>query len=124
MTEELKPCPHCGTEPTEHAIEPHTHIAQFGEFRMPDHPGSHVIECGCGAGMIDDTRTAVVARWNRRAAPQPAQVAPVVRALTDEQIKALSVDCYDGGHTDPLVLFARAVLKAAGITAGDTDGAA
>lgn len=73
MTDELKPCPFCGGEPTEHAIEPHTHAMQFNDFKMPDHEGSHVIECACGAGFIDDTRDAVVARWNTRALAQPAQ---------------------------------------------------
>lgn len=70
MTDELKLCPFCGGEPTEHAIEPHSHAMTFGDFKMPDHEGSHVIECVCGAGLIDDTREAVVARWNTRALTQ------------------------------------------------------
>lgn len=70
MTDELKLCPFCGGEPTEHAIEPHSHAMTFGDFKMPDHEGSHVIECVCGAGLIDDTRKAVVARWNTRALTQ------------------------------------------------------
>jgi hypothetical protein len=70
----LLPCPHCGAEAGEYAIERHAHAIAIGDWKMPDHPGSHVIECGCGAGMIDNTRAAVVARWNRRAAlaAQPA----------------------------------------------------
>lgn len=35
---------------------------------MPDHPGSFTIECDpCGAGLIDDDKETVIARWNRRA---------------------------------------------------------
>lgn len=34
---------------------------------MPDHPGSCVIECGCGAGLLDDTEELVTNRWNTRA---------------------------------------------------------
>lgn len=65
---ELLPCPHCGKKPMDHAIEAHTHALTFAGAKMPDHGGSHVIECVCGAGMIDETREAVLSRWNRRAA--------------------------------------------------------
>jgi len=34
------------------------------------------------------------------------------RSLSEEEIKALSNDCYDGGHTNPMILFARAVEAA------------
>lgn len=70
MTEQDKDalrCPHCGEQPIDHAIESHIHALSLDGVKMPDHPGSHVIECVCGAGMIDDTREAVLARWNRRA---------------------------------------------------------
>lgn len=66
-TTKLKHCPFCGKAPTEKAIAPHSHYLRIGDFRMPDYPGSHVIECACGAGLIDDTRDAVVERWNTRA---------------------------------------------------------
>ena len=46
-----------------------------------------------------------------------APVAQPLTPLTDEQIKALSNSCYDGGHTDPLILFARAIECAHGIGA-------
>lgn len=46
--------------------------------------------------------------WN--AAQQPA-----LQPLTDEQILALSNDCYDGGLTTPIILFARAIERAHGI---------
>lgn len=49
-------CPFCGQQPTEYAIEPHTHVLQFAGGKMPDHQGSHVIECACGCGMIEATR--------------------------------------------------------------------
>lgn len=62
----LLPCPFCGQQPTEYAIEPHTHVLQFAGGKMPDHQGSHVIECACGCGMIEATREAVAAVWNRR----------------------------------------------------------
>ncbi|WP_119154185.1 Lar family restriction alleviation protein [Caldimonas tepidiphila] len=69
---QLLPCPHCGAEPLIHDIQPHAHSFNFGGWKMPDHPGSTVIECGCGAGMIDESRERVLERWNRRAAaPQP-----------------------------------------------------
>jgi len=32
--------------------------------------------------------------------------------LSEEEIKALSNDCYDGGHTNPMILFARAIEAA------------
>lgn len=63
----LLPCPFCGQQPTEYAIEPHTHVLQFAGGKMPDHQGSHVIECACGCGMIEATRDAVIARWSLRA---------------------------------------------------------
>jgi hypothetical protein len=65
---ELRECPFCGAEPFDHAIGPHTHSPFLKSLGIPDHGGSHVVECGCGAGFVDDTREAVVARWNRRAA--------------------------------------------------------
>jgi hypothetical protein len=37
------------------------------------------------------------------------------RSLSEEEIKALSNDCYDGGHTNPMILFARAIEAAHGI---------
>lgn len=72
-TTTLLPCPFCGQQPTEYAIEPHTHALQFAGGKMPDHQGSHVIECACGCGMIEATREAVSARWNRRPTGLPAQ---------------------------------------------------
>jgi len=65
---ELKPCPFCGHAPLLTEIPPHKHHLQIGDFRMPDHPGSFTIECGCGCGLIDETQAAVVKRWNTRAA--------------------------------------------------------
>lgn len=62
----LLPCPFCGQEPMRNFIEPHTHHLSLGGLRMPDYPGSVVIECGCGAGLIDDTDEAVTSRWNSR----------------------------------------------------------
>ena len=71
---QLLPCPFCGSEPTDHAIEPHSHSFTLDGFKMPDHKGSHVIECKCGAGFVADTLNAATALWNARAAlTQPAQ---------------------------------------------------
>lgn len=64
--EALKPCPFCGAQPTDHAIEPHSHGLVLNGVKLPDHPGSHVIECACGAGLIADTFAEVAAMWNRR----------------------------------------------------------
>lgn len=80
-TTTLLPCPFCGQQPTEYAIEPHTHVLQFAGGKMPDHQGSHVIECACGCGMIEATREAVVAVWNRR--PTPAAVCEVMGLVQD-----------------------------------------
>tara|TARA_Y100000782_G_scaffold8531_1_gene9947 strand:+ start:8675 stop:9460 length:786 start_codon:yes stop_codon:yes gene_type:complete len=63
---EVLPCPFCGADPLERAIEPHTHSGPLKALGVPDHPGSHVIECGCGAGMIAEAKEAVRAMWNRR----------------------------------------------------------
>ena len=82
-TEKLLPCPFCGQQPTEYAIEPHTHALQFSGGKMPDHQGSHVIECACGCGIIDATREEVFSVWNRRPTPclhQIQEPAPVLAA--------------------------------------------
>ena len=63
----LLPCPFCGNEPAEYAIEAHSHSEPLKSLGFPDHKGSHCIECGCGAGLIDDTSEKVFARWNTRA---------------------------------------------------------
>lgn len=51
-------------------------------------------------------------RLKARLAELEAQRVP----LSGEQIKSLSCGCYDGGCTDPLILFARAIEAAHGIT--------
>jgi Lar family restriction alleviation protein len=63
-TTNLLPCPFCGGEPVAYEIPPHTH--KFATF-MPDHPGSFVIECSCGIGLIHENKDTVIAAWNRRA---------------------------------------------------------
>lgn len=63
---EVVACPFCGAEPLMREIEPHTHSGPLKALGIPDHPGSHVIECGCGAGMIAESKDAVRAMWNRR----------------------------------------------------------
>ena len=60
---ELKPCPFCGGEPMIYDIEPYKHLLA----NFPDHPGSTVIECGCGCGLVDESRETVIERWNTRA---------------------------------------------------------
>ena len=54
-------------------------------------------------------------------APVAAAHAQQPAALTDAQIIELSVDCYDSSHTNPLILFARAIERAHGIPAPTTD---
>lgn len=72
MTDTLKPCPFCGKDPLSYAIEPHEHSPALKQLisDLPDHPGSHVIECVCGAGFIDETLELCAAKWNRRAHQQ------------------------------------------------------
>ncbi len=65
----LKPCPHCGEPPIYQHHEPHQHSEWLKRAipGLPDHEGNHTIECAaCGNGMIADTLTDVVMRWNRR----------------------------------------------------------
>lgn len=59
---DLRPCPFCGGEPTIYDIEPHKHYL----VKLPDYTGSTIIECGCGCGLIDESRETVIARWNTR----------------------------------------------------------
>lgn len=65
----LIPCPFCGRAPIINRIAPHAHSGLLKELGIPDHPGSVVIECVCGCGLVDATEEAVTARWNRRNAP-------------------------------------------------------
>ena len=72
----LKRCPFCGAEAYLNVIEPHTHSFRLGDWKMPDHTGSTVVECTeCNAGLIADTTDAVVAEWNRRASPEQSSLA-------------------------------------------------
>jgi|GEM_PF-3529694 len=61
--DELKTCPFCGGKVDLKEIEPHTHeMATF----MPDHPGSWIIECGCGVAIIGEKKHKVIDQWNSR----------------------------------------------------------
>jgi hypothetical protein len=97
---ELLGCPFCGAQPTENAIEPHTHHMKIDGWPvMPDHGGSHVIECACSAGMIADTRDAVLAMWNRRASPDEhllRQAAEALQHLLDDTQHKTHPDCEEG----------------------------
>ena len=94
---DLKPCPFCGAEPTIYDIEPHEHHLSFGGVKLPDYPGSTVIECGCGcgAGLIDESRELVVKRWNTRV--ESAAVAAEREACADAESDAgrlaLELEC-------------------------------
>jgi hypothetical protein len=70
---DLLPCPFCGASASGYGIDPHKHAMRLGDFQMPDHPGSYIIEgdCSCGSGLIGATQEEVTARWNARA-PSPA----------------------------------------------------
>ena len=98
--EALKGCPHCGAPASGHAIEPHSHSLVFNGVKMPDHPGSYVIEgdCACGSGLIGDTQEEVTARWNRRAGER-ADVGPPGMVLVPV------------GPTPEMLLAANAVVR-------------
>lgn len=89
-TPELKPCPFCAGEAFLHEIPPHKHLlATF----MPDHKGSWVIECaGCGIGIINEGKDAVIEAWNRRALDLSTMDAEGVRNadLLEQIYRALS----------------------------------
>lgn len=72
--EALLPCPFCGASASGYGIDPHTHALRLGDFQMPDHPGSYIIEgdCSCGSGLIGATQEEVSARWNSRACTSPS----------------------------------------------------
>ena len=101
---QLLPCPFCGSEPTDHAIEPHSHSFTLDGFKMPDHKGSHVIECKCGAGFVADTLNAATALWNARAAlTQPAQPAEGGEAVKASWWMRETEDGFEWTDTAPLV---------------------
>lgn len=63
MDEALKPCPFCGTEQVIEEHPPHKHAF----VNLPDYPGSYTISCpGCECGMFHESRTKLIAAWNRR----------------------------------------------------------
>lgn len=74
---ELLPCPFCGGAAAIQEHEAHTHSGPLKAMGIPDHPGSFTIECigspNCNTGQIADTREAVVAMWNQRAAVAASQ---------------------------------------------------
>jgi hypothetical protein len=87
MSNELKPCPHCGAAGERIILQEHparTPSPSFKAEGQPDYPGIWTIQCpteGCAA-MIDDTREAVVAAWNRR--PAPDELKPQASVDTPE----------------------------------------
>ena len=88
---ELKPCPFCGGEPMIYDTEPYKHLLA----NFPDHPGSTIIECGCGCGLIDESRETVIARWNTRAdsAAVTAEREACADAESDAGRLALELEC-------------------------------
>lgn len=101
---ELEPCPFCGQEPIERAIEAHSHSPAVQALGIPDHEGSHVVECGCGAGLIASTRPEVLAMWNRRAPAAQQDEVDELKTICAEAYQVVGVladDC--GRFNDPHV---------------------
>ena len=61
MTEQLKPCPFCGTQPFLEEHPPHQH--GFSDFATD---GSVTISCNCGVGLIADNKKEAINKWNYR----------------------------------------------------------
>lgn len=81
----LLPCPFCGRPPIINRIAPHTHNVFIKALSiLPDHPGSVVIECVCGCGLMDATEEAVTVRWNQRIATPATLRAHVFRELVND----------------------------------------
>lgn len=80
MSDELKPCPFCGNSPVQYEIEPHEHGLVLDGKKFPASLGHHIIECGCGVAVaIDESKDAVVARWNKRPHERSATAAAIER---------------------------------------------
>jgi len=78
MTEELKPCPFCGSAPEQ--SERADNNTSTGR--------AHFIACMCGgysanAHQFGETKEEVASNWNRRAAPSVANVAAANEKQTD-----------------------------------------
>ena len=104
---DLKPCPFCGGEPMIYDIEPHKHHL----VKLPDYPGSTVIECGCGCGLIDESRETVIERWNTRA--------DSAAVTAEREACAAMVQGWDTAMTDKLA----AAIRARGAKGGEARAA-
>ena len=63
----LKPCPFCGKEPTYEFIPEHESCFEVnGKPLMPPVSDTHILECGCGNGLISDTKEKLFEHWNTR----------------------------------------------------------
>lgn len=124
----LEPCPFCGGQPTFAAIEPHSHKGGIAAF-MPDYAGSAYIECGCGAGLIDETAHAVGARWNTRAlpAPQLADLAENCAKIAEGHIVPEDAELRmhrDEGYNEACHDIAKAIRDAHGVDVDAATGTA
>lgn len=93
MSEELKPCPFCGTDITvdiDDALHPGaTHwrmklgrirYVRFSDRQEGDQP-MYEIHCpetihGCGVEMVGHTRAEVIEKWNRRSTAPTSEATP------------------------------------------------
>ena len=109
MSEELKPCPFCGSSKIEVTVATIPEEALSDELES-DHKSYAVVclDCG-GCGVSEDTEGAAITAWNKRP-PKGSGLKPCpfcgskdVDYMEVEEIKGTFITCFNCGSTSPVV---------------------